>query len=395
MSVPRPLPFARPEEVGLSADRLERLSGALADEVERGRLPGAVALVARRGRIAWLDCVGVRAPDASQAMTDDSVFRIYSMTKPIVSVAAMMLVEAGRLMITDPVSRYLPAFANQRVLRAGPGDDTAPTSRESTIQDLLRHTSGLTYEFLGEGPVHRMYVKANFADRGKTSAQLCEKLATIPLLHQPGSAFAYGRSTDVLGHILELVTGKRLGAVLDEMVLGPLGMTDTGFHVPARAHARIAEPFAHDPETGAAVQLFDPRKKVALEMGGGGLMSTATDYARFLQMLLDGGSFDGERLLSRKTIEFMTSDHLGAIPVDGDLLSPGYGFGLGFAVRIAAGIAPTAGTVGQYHWGGLAGTTFWVDPREQLFAILLIQAPNQREYYRLLFRNLVYAAFAD
>jgi len=396
MTTSAELPRARPEEVGLSGERLARLSGAFRAASEREHLPGAVVLVARHGRIAWFDAVGVRDPARPAPMTTDTIFRIYSMTKPIVSVAAMMLVEEGRLMLADPVSRYLPAFARQTVLVEREGRvDQVPAARETTVHDLLRHTSGLTYEFLGDGPVHRRYVAEDLGDPRRSAAELCDRLAPIPLLHHPGAAFAYSRSTDVLGRVLEIVTGQPLGRILEERVFGPLGMRETGFHVPSERHERIAEPFARDPDTGAAVRLLEPRTPPALEMGGGGLMSTASDYARFCQMLANGGTLDGERLLSRKTIEFMTSDHLGRIPITGEQLDPGYGFGLGFGVRLADGLATTPGSAGQYHWGGIAGTFFWVDPRERLFAILMVQAPGQRLHCRTLFRALVHAAVAD
>ena len=396
MSHTPPLPFANPDEVGLSTERLRRLSGVLAAECERGRLPGAVVLVSRRDHVAWLDHVGVRDPASAAPMSADAIFRIYSMTKPIVSVAAMMLLEEGRLMLGDPVSRYLPRFAGPTVLLERDGRaQYVPAQRETTVQDLLRHTSGLTYEFLGSGPVHQRYVDEALGDPTRSAADLCDRLAPIPLIHHPGSAFAYGRSTDVLGRLLEVVSGRSLGQLLRERVLGPLQMDDTAFHVPEDRHDRIAEPFAHDPDTGDAVQLLDARTRPVLEMGGGGLFSTAMDYARFCQMLANGGTLDGERLLGRKTLELMTSDHLGSIPIFGDQLAPGYGFGLGFAVRLVDGLAPFPGSAGQYRWGGIAGTEFWIDPRERMFAILMIQAPGQRDYYRTLFRALVHAAVAD
>ena len=396
MSTTPSLPFANPEEVGLSTDRLRRLSGVLRAECERRRLPGAVVLVARRDHVAWLDHVGVRDPASGAPMTADAIFRIYSMTKPIVSVAAMMLAEEGRLLLGDPVSRYLPRFAGQTVLVERDGRaEYVPAARETTVQDLLRHTSGLTYEFLGCGPVHQRYVDERLGDPSRSVADLCDRLAPIPLIHHPGAAFAYGRSTDVLGRLLEVISGRSLGQLLRERVLGPLRMNDTTFHVPEDRQDRIAEPFAHDPDTGAAVQLLDARRRPVLESGGGGLLSTAMDYARFCQMLANGGTLDGERLLGRKTIEFMTADHLGSLPIDGDVLAPGHGFGLGFAVRRAGGVAPFPGSAGQYHWGGIAGTVFWIDPREQLFAILMIQAPGQSDYYRTMFRWLVHATVAD
>ena len=391
-----PLPRAVPEEVGLSAERLGRLSDVLASEIERARVPGAVALVARRGKLAYFEALGARDPASGAPMKEDTIFRIYSMTKPIVSVAAMMLWEEGRFLLGDPIAKYLPDFAGQKVAVERDGRiELVPAERDVTIQDLMRHTSGLTYEFRGNAPVQKMYMDAKIFRRNQTTADQAATLAKLPLMHQPGTRWEYSRSTDVLGRLVEILAGASLGEVLTRRILGPLGMGDTDFYVPREKHPRLAEAFAKDPEAGTAVQLIEVREKPSFESGGGGMVSTAMDYARFLQMLLNAGTLDGKRLLSRKTIEYMTADHLGPITGAPDLLIPGYGFGLGFAVRREAGIAQVPGSVGQYYWGGLAGTTFWVDPQEQLFALMLIQAPGQREYYRVLFRDLVYAAFAD
>jgi CubicO group peptidase (beta-lactamase class C family) len=390
------LPLAAPEEVGLSAARLTRLGDVLRGEIDIGRLPGAVALVARGGAVAYFEALGVRNPASGGAMQKDAIFRIYSMTKPIVSVAAMMLWEEGRFLLGDPLAKYLPDFAGAKVaVERGGKIELVPAERDITLQDLLRHTSGLTYEFRGDAPVQKMYREANLSRDDQTNADHAAKLARLPLMHQPGSRWEYSRSTDVLGRVIEVVSGDSLGEVLAERVLRPLGMSDTDFHVPGGKQHRVAEPFAHDPESGAAVQLLEVRHRPSFESGGGGLVSTALDYARFLQMLLNGGTLDGVRLLSRKTVELMTADHLGPVTGAPDLLVPGYGFGLGFAVRLQAGIAQMPGSVGQYYWGGIAGTTFWVDPAERLFALLMVQAPGQRTYYRVLFRDLVYAAVAD
>jgi len=391
-----PLALATPEDIGLSAVRLDRLSSVLRGEIERGRVPGAVALIARRGRLGYFESFGRRDPLSGSPMEKDSIFRIYSMTKPIVSVAAMMLWEQGRFLLSDAVEKYLPELADRQVAVDRDGRiELVPALRSITIQDLLRHTSGLTYEFLGNGPVHKMYMAAQIYSRNQTNADQVASLAKLPLLHQPGSTWEYGRSTDVLGRLVEVWSGLSLGEYLQRHILAPLGMTDTAFQVPEADQGRLAEAFAKDPETGAGVQLVNVKGTAKFQSGGGGLVSTAADYARFLQMLLNRGTLDGVRLLSRKTIELMTADHLGPITGSSDLLLPGYGFGLGFAVRLHAGIAHVPGSVGQYFWGGLAGTTFWVDPAEQLFAIMLIQAPGQRDYYRTLFRDLVYAAFDD
>jgi len=385
-----------PGAVGFSAAGLHRLHEALSREIQRSRIPGAVALIARRGRIAWFESLGVRDPASGTKMTNDTIFRIYSMTKAIVSVATMMLMEEGRLVLADPISRFLPAFAKPKVAVERDGKtELVPAEREITIQDLLRHTSGLTYEFNGETSVHRAYREAKVFRRDQTNSDLVGALAPIPLLHQPGARWEYSRSTDVLGRLLEVVSGKPLGDLLLERILKPLGMADTGFHVPAEHHHRIAEPFAKDPDSGADIALLDVRKPSMLQSGGGGMVATTLDYARFLQMLLNGGALDGVRLLSRKTVEHMTSDHLGSIAGIATMTGPGYGFGLGFAVRLADGIVPTPGSAGQYYWGGVAGTIFWVDPKEQLIALLMTQGPNQREYNRALFRGLVYGAFGD
>lgn len=391
-----PLPFAAPEEIGLSSARLARLGAVMRGEIERGRVPGAVALIARRGRLGFFESFGQRDPASGAPMRTDAIFRIYSMTKPITSVAAMMLWEEGRFLLGDPVAKYLPELAGLEVAVERGGEiERVPLERALTIQDLLRHTSGLTYEFRGSGPVHKMYMSARVYSRAQDNADQVATLGRLPLLHQPGTRWEYGRSTDVVGRLIEVLSGQPLSAFFEQHILAPLGMVDTAFHVPPRHHSRLAEAFGRDPDSGAQVQLLEVRDPPKFESGGGGLTSTASDYARFLQMLLDGGTLDGRRLLSRKTIELMTADHLGPITGAPDLLLPGHGFGLGFEVRLHAGIAPVPGSVGQYFWGGLAGTTFWVDPAEEMFALLLIQAPGQRDHYRTLYRDLVYSAFAD
>jgi CubicO group peptidase (beta-lactamase class C family) len=379
-----PLPCAAPKEIGLSSVRLATLSRVMRGEIERGRVPGAVALIARRSRVGFFESFGQRDPGVGAPMAKDTIFRIYSMTKPITSVAAMMLWEEGRFLLGDPIAKYLPEFSAPTVaVERGGAIERVPADRAITIQDLMRHTSGLTYEFRGAGPVHKMYMSAKVHSRAQSNADQVATLGTLPLLHQPGTRWEYSRSTDVLGRLVEVLSGV------------PLGMVDTAFHVPPRHHSRLAAAFARDPDSGAAVQLLDVRDPPSFESGGGGLVSTAADYARLLQMLLNGGTFEGSRFLSRKTIELMTADHLGPITGAPDLLLPGHGFGLGFAVRLHAGMAPSPGSVGLYFWGGIAGTTFWVDPAEQLFALMLIQAPGQRDYFRTLFRDLVYSAFDD
>lgn len=389
MAQATPLDTAHPADIGLNPQRTRQVVNVLQDSVDRQHIPGAVVMVARQGRIGLFEAIGQQDPATGTPMRTDSIFRIYSMTKPLVSVAIMMLVERGRLLVSDPVSRWLPEYNNQPVLgNAG----LVPAWLTPTVQDLLRHTAGLTYEFLGDSAVQREYAKVNIASRGRSNVEFSKTLAGIPLQFQPRSCWAYSRATDVLGHLVEVISGQTLGEFLKHEIFDPLGMVDTGFAVPPAQQHRIVEPFGHDPDGGVPMKLFNPREVPAMESGGGGLMSTAMDYARFLQCLRNGGELHGHRLLSRHTLAFMTADHLGDIPIDGTLLPPGHGFGLGFAVRRAAGESPVPGSVGTYHWSGIGGTSFFVDPAQDLYAMLLTQAPNQRDHYRQLLRNLVYAA---
>jgi CubicO group peptidase (beta-lactamase class C family) len=384
-----PLAHALPADVGLCPDRTQRLMDVLRREVASGRLPGAVAMIARRGQIGLFEAVGQQDPATGAPMQTDSIFRIYSMTKPVISVAVMMLVERGQLLLSDPVSRWLPEYANQQVATA---HGLEPVRQAATVQDLLRHTAGLTYEFLGDSSVQRQYGAVKIASRERSNAEFSQTLAGVPLQFQPGTVWAYSRATDVLGRLVEVVSGQGLGAFLQTEIFGPLGMVDTGFAVPPEQQHRIAEPFAHDPDGGVPMKVLEPRQVPAMEGGGGGLMSTAMDYTRFLQCLRNRGELDGVRLLGPHTVDYMTADHLGGIPADGTLLPPGHGFGLGFAVRTHLGLSSVPGSVGLYYWGGIAGTTFFVDPALDMYAMLMIQAPNQRDYYRPLFRDLVYAA---
>jgi CubicO group peptidase (beta-lactamase class C family) len=393
----RLLATAEPDEVGLSAERLERLSAIFQREIDRKRLPGVVALVARRGKVAYCESLGVRDPASGASMSQDTIFRIYSMTKPIVSVAVMMLLEQGRLLLSDPLHKFLTAFSDMKVARYGERGDVEliPAERPITIQDLLRHTSGLTYEFIGTGPVPALYNTAKVFRHDQTNAEHAATLAGLPLAYQPGTRWDYSRSTDVLGRVIEVISGQSLREFLNIHLMEPLGMVDTDFFAPPEKQDRLAEPFSSDPDSGEPVRLINVRTPPRFESGGGGLVSTVMDYARFCQMLANGGCLGSARLLSRKTVEFMTADHLGGIKGTSDLLAPGYGFGLGFTVRLVTGPAQVPGSVGHYGWGGIAGTTFWVDPLEDFFAIMMMQGPGQRDYFRPLFRGLVYAAFED
>lgn len=377
----------------LNARALANLRGTLESHIDRGRIPGAIAVVARGGHVEMFDCLGQQDPQAGTAMREDAIFRIYSMTKPIASLAALMLMEEGALQTNDPLSKFLPEFAGAKVaVEEGASMRLVAASREPTVHDLLRHTAGFTYEFLGSKAVQRQYEAVRIDDRSRTNREFSKVLASIPLQDQPGAWFQYSRATDVLGAVVEVASGRTLGQFLRERIFEPLRMKDTAFAVPRDQWRRVAEPFANDPDTGAPVVMLDARVQPAFESGGGGLFGTAHDYVRFLQLMRNRGSLDGIRLASRKTIEWMTSDHLGGVPAYNDLLIPGYGFGLGFAVRLHAGLAPQPGSPGQYFWSGIGGTSFFVDPAEDIFAMLLTQAPNQRIFFRNLFRHLVYAA---
>jgi len=399
------LPTARPEEVALSSPKLARATEVVKGEIAKGRYPGAVALVARRGKIAYFEALGQRDPQAGAPMTKDAIFRLYSMTKPFASVAAMLLVEDGRIRLNDPVSRYLPKLENLQVSVPRFDPDTGkvayalvPAEREMTIQDLLRHTSGLVYgSFTSHARVKELYTKEGVDWNNVTPAEQIERLAKVPLAHQPGSAWEYGLSTDVLGRVIEAVTGTTLGRFLEERLFAPLKMTDTAFLVPNGKVARLAQPFAKDPVTGNPVTLLDVTAPQKNDAGGAGSAGTAADYARFAQMLLNGGQLDGVRLLGRATVAHMTSDHLGDIRVASPILPRGYGFGLGFAVRKETGLNPMTGSAGEYRWGGAAGTAFWIDPKEQMVVVWMTQgAPGlRRGEDRDLFRQLVQAAIAD
>ena len=388
------LPHAKPEQIGLSATRLQRMSDAFKREVDKGTLPGATVLVARRGQIGWFDAIGRQAPASSAPMAKDSIFRIFSMTKPIVSIGIMMLIEDGHFLLNDPVAKFIPEFANQQVGVENNGKlDLVPAKRPMTVQDLLRHTSGLTADNTGNGLVQQLYQQSGLRNRKMSNAEHAVKLAGLPLVCQPGAEWNYSRSTDILGRIIEVVSGKSLGAYLTERILAPLQMAETGFHTADANAGRLAEAFPIDPWNGDKVQLFNMLEKPVMESGGGGLVSTTMDYARFAQMLLSGGTLDGNRIIGRRTLALMASNHLSSsVKVDSPLMPAGHGFGLGFAVRTHDGLAPFPGSLGEFFWSGMAGTFFWIDPKEDMFAVFMMQGPGQRQYIRIMLRNLVAAS---
>ncbi|MBC7585422.1 MAG: beta-lactamase family protein, partial [Tardiphaga sp.] len=364
-----------------------RLNDYFGEQVGTGKIPGAIAMVQQHGRPVYFEAFGRR--DAGNPMQPDAMFRLYSMSKPITSVAAMMLVEEGRLRLDDPLSTYIPAFAKTRVGidRAG-GDEHATSefvalNRPITIEDLLRHTSGITYGFYGNDPARRRYSRLDMFDSSDIdNAELAERIARLPLAEQPGTLWDYGHSTDVLGRVIEVISGQPLSAFLKARLFDPLGMNDTSFYVTdEQKRPRIAEPFAGDRMLGPVVGMHDPLDIKRWEAGGSGLIGTISDYARFAQMLLNRGTLDGRRYLKPETIALMTSDHVGPgsgvkrdyyyFPGDGS------GFGYGFAVRTKE-LASEPGPVGEYRWDGVGGTFFWIDPVDDMFVIVMMQAPSQR-----------------
>ena len=387
----------RPEQVGLSSERLDRITAVITADVERGAIPGAVLAIARSGRIGYAEAIGYRDREAGAALQLDSIFRIASMTKPMTSVAAMMLGEEGRLDIGAPVAEYIPEFKELTV-----GAERAKATRTMTVQDLLRHTSGLTYAMFGDSPVQMLWRDADLQAENQTNEELAGKLANLPLMTEPGTTWEYSMSTDVLGRVVEVAAGKSLADVFAEKISGPLGMVDTAFSATGDKAARVAEPQI-DKATGKKPPMRNVTRDNRWHSGGGGLTSTASDYLRFCQMLLNGGELDGVRIVSPKTVAHMASDHLPPGVQYGETararfgaLAPvpemGYGFGLGFAVRKAQGLSPVPGSVGEFFWGGATGTYFWIDPQEQMIVVLMLQAPDMRLAYRYLTRRLVYAA---
>ncbi|HEX2334983.1 MAG TPA: serine hydrolase domain-containing protein [Hyphomicrobiaceae bacterium] len=403
-----PIAAGTPESVGMSTARLARLTGAFKKEIAEKKLPGVVMMVARKGRLVYSTALGVRDPKSEDPMRTNTLFRIYSMTKPMVSVATMLLVEDGALLLTDPVSKWLPAFKDVKVWTAS-GEIAA--ERAMTVQDLLRHTAGLPYgELTQNAAVKDALAKAglfkpgviDFDVRDMTGAEQVERLSKIPLLYQPGSTWEYSLASDLLGRVVEAASGKRLGDFLSERLFRPLKMNDTTFWVAETNKARLAQPFEKDVIAGTPITLIDVSKQPGNDSGGAGAISTAGDYLRFAQMLANGGTLEGQRIMSRATLRLMTSDHLGSrlplAPTPGGMVlgASTYTFGLGFAVRPADGIAPFPGSAGDFNWGGYAGTFFWVDPKEQLVATLMVQSAGAlRLHHRLLYRQLVYQAIAD
>ncbi|MBR0696380.1 serine hydrolase [Bradyrhizobium lablabi] len=385
-----------------SPEGLEKVSAYIRSEIAAGSIPGAILLLQQHGKPVYYEIFGVCDVATQFSMSADTIFRLYSMSKPITSVAAMMLVEEGKLALNDPVSKYIPAFADMKVGVEKRGDDgkvtlaLEPLKRPVTIEDLLRHTAGLPYGYSSGGAVNQLYADARLFSGELTNAEFVAKISTLPLAEQPGTLWDYGHSTDVLGRIVEMISGKSLLQFEKEQLLDPLGMKDTAFYVADRSKwPRIAEPMPKDRAISPATQVRDPRRPLKWESGGGGMVGTIGDYARFAQMLLNGGTYEGRRYLKPETIALMASDHIGpetGVARDKNYYpGPNSGFGLGFAVRTS--VPPnTSWPTGEYRWDGVGGTFFFIDPKDDLFGIFMVQTPSQRGRIQLELKALIYQA---
>jgi CubicO group peptidase (beta-lactamase class C family) len=401
-----------PESVGLNSEQLNRVGEHLRGRyVDTGKIPGSLALVARHGKVCYLDVAGQRDVERGEPMTADTIFRIYSMTKPITSVAIMTLFEKGLLSLTDPVHRYIPSWRNLQVRTGGslPLFTTEACNRPMTIRDLLMHTSGLTYDFMNQTNVDYAYRKLQVGNPAPdyTLQKMIDDLAQLPLEFSPGSRWNYSVATDVLGYLVEVISGKSLPEYLSETIFKPLGMDDTGFEITPDKVPRFAscyqrnvakELVCHDDGQNSQ---FTNR---SFYSGGGGLLSTVGDYYRFSQMLANGGTLDGQRIIGSRTLDFMTRNHLpGGVDMSqfamgsfSETVYEGVGFGLGFASKVDAGQNGFPATEGSYFWGGLASTLFWVDPEEELVVIFMTQLmPSSVFNFRGQLEALIYAALDD
>lgn len=406
------LPTAVPEAVGLSSERLNIIDTVLKADIEKGKIEGAVALVARKGKIAYYKSFGMRNKEKGLPMEKDSIFRIHSMTKSVIGAAIMILLEEGKLVLSDPVAKYIPSFKDievvdkieQKTITSKDKDgkevkkvvDVVASTRKPknvmTIQDLLRHTSGLSYWFWPPAAIRNMYLEAGLRGFEGTVAEMCDKLAKIPLVADPGTKYHYSMSYDVLGRVIEVASGMPLDKFLEDRIFKPLKMNGSGFHVKNSDVDRLVY---MDPKD---TFYTDPTKPPIYIGGGGGMVSTTMDFTRFAQMLLNGGQLGGKRLLGPRTVAYMTSDHLGPMGNRDDGLyipTRGYGQGFGFYVRVDAGHAYFLGNVGEYFKGGAGGTVFWVDPKEDLVGVFMVTAPKYRVHYRFLIKTLIYQAIVD
>jgi CubicO group peptidase (beta-lactamase class C family) len=396
-----------PAEAGLAQDRLDRIGAVMQKHIAENRIAGAIGLIARRGKIGYFESWGLMDKEAGKPMRKDAIFRIYSMTKAVTGVATMILYEEGRFFLSDPVSKFIPELGRMPVAiektDAVTGKrivSTVPAEREITIRDLLRHTSGMNYAGPRDEKGEFMFAKAAVLSPAITIEEAVKRAARTPLVHQPGAIWDYSISQDVLGRLIEVVSGQPLDRFFAERIFKPLGMVDTGFHVPQEKWERLAALYTPNEDKTIKRHAGPPqesyKKPATLFSGGGGLVSTTMDYARFCQMLVNGGELDGARILSRKTVELMSADHLGELPRVGALLPRGYGFGLTFAVNRGVGETGAIGSKGEYFWGGAAGTRFWIDPQEQLIGVFMVQIlPHTNLTYGSEFKQLAYQAIND
>ena len=390
----------------MSSERLAEIGKALNAEIARGQMPGAVVAIARKGKLVFFEAFGYRDKATNAPMTTDAIFNIASMTKPMTSVAALQLYEHGRLLMDDPLAKYFPKFSDTQVAVMDATKeniiDKVPAARKITIQDLFRHTSGLIYGGRGATAVHKLFPEGSaLASASMTGPEFLDKLASLPVLYQPGTVWDYGFGLDVLGLAVELLTEQSLGQYLQERVVKPLGMVDTGFVIPADKLSRFAQALPNDPLTGQPQAIKPTTQPAKFECGGGCLSSTASDYLRFALMLANKGTYDGHRILGRKTVEYMLSNQLAPdvknmIGITGDPTRADYGFGLGLAVRTTPGITRMMGSVGDFSWPGASGTNWWVDPREELVVVFMAHTPGPMRWkYRQIINALVYQALAD
>jgi CubicO group peptidase (beta-lactamase class C family) len=401
-----PLPRGKPEDVGMSSERLGEIAKVINADVEKGRLPGAVIAVARRGKLVYYEAFGFRDKQAGVAMTKDTIFNIASMTKPMVALAALQLYERGKLLIDDPLSKYFPKFADTQVAELSPAGDAitgkVPAKQPITLRHLMMHTSGLIYGGRGNTAVHKLYPAGSGAAAETLSGpEFIDKLAELPLLNQPGATWDYGFGLDVLGQVVEKVSGQSLGKYFEANIWKPLGMTDTAFFIPPEKAARYAKTLPLDPDTGkpqsATPNLTQPLK---FECGGGCLSSTVSDYMRFALALLNKGAYGETRILGRKTAEYMLTNQMGPevknLIANADPTRADYGFGLGLAVRTEAGRGKLMGSVGDFNWPGASGTNWWADPKEELAVVFMAHSPGPiRWHYRQVINALVYQAMVD
>ncbi|MBY0383461.1 MAG: beta-lactamase family protein [Xanthobacteraceae bacterium] len=402
-----PLPRAKPEDVGFSSERLKRIETTLKADIDAGRIPGAVIAIARHGKLVMFDAYGWRDKDAKLPMTTDTIFNVASMTKPMVTVGALMLYEQGKITIDDPLSKYFPKFAEMNVAgRDANGeptpDSTVPAVRQILLQDLMRHTSGIVYGGRGKTALHKMYPDSSASVSSEyTGQEFMDKLASLPLFYQPATVWDYGFGLDIMGQVIEKVSDQKLGDYLKVNLWTPLGMKDTGFSVSSEKASRYAKPLDVDPVSGKP-QKRSPEltKPLKFECGGGCAASTAADYLRFAMFLMNHGKSGGDQLLGRKTVEYMLSNQLGPdiknLIGNADPTRADYGFGLGLAVRTTPGIVRMLGSVGQFSWPGASGTDWWADPKEDLVVVYMSAAPGPlRWHYRQVIDALVYQAIKD